>query len=91
MFSNAEVLAKLEELDVELIVCDDTKREPRHSAEIGRCDRTLLPVNLIYPPNYPQEPAILIDALFSPADALKVLGRMEKIQNGTTSSFSTSP
>ena len=83
MFSDSDVLAKLEELNVELIVCDDTKREPRHAIEINRCDRTLLPVNLIYPHNYPQEPAILLDALFSPADALKILGRMEHIQNGT--------
>lgn len=82
MFSDSDVLAKLEELDVQLIVCDDTKREPRHAADIERCDRTLLPVNLIYPPNYPAEPAILIDAVFSPGDALKVLARMEKIQNG---------
>lgn len=84
MFSNSDVLAKLEELNVELIVVDDTKREPRHAADIKRCDRSLLPVNLIYPHNYPQEPAILLDAAFSPSDALKILGRMEKIQNGAT-------
>ena len=83
MFSDKDVLAKLDELDVELIVVDDTKREPRHAAEIKRCDRSILPVNLIYPHNYPQEPAILIDALFSPADAIKILDRMEHIQNGT--------
>ena len=82
MFSDFYVLGKLEELDVELIVCDDTKREPRHAADIKRCDRSLLPVNLIYPHNYPAEPAVLIDAAFSPGDALKILGRMEKIQNG---------
>ena len=83
MFSDSDVLAKLEELDVELIKVDDTKLEPRHAADVKRCDRSLLPVNLIYPHNYPQEPAILIDALFSPGDALKVLARMEHIQNGT--------
>jgi len=84
VFSDSEVLAKLDELDVELIIVDDTKREPRHAAEIKRCDRSILPVNLIYPHNYPREPAILIDALFSPDDALKILARMEHIQNGTT-------
>ena len=83
MFSNQDVLDKLEALDVDLIIVDDTKREARHAADIKRCDRSLLPVNLIYPPNYPQEPAILIDSLISPADAIKVLERMEHIQNGT--------
>jgi len=85
VFSDSDVLAKLDELNVELIVADDTKREPQHAADIKRCDRPLLPVNLVYPPNYPEEPAILIDALFSPGDALKVLTRMEKIQNSIAS------
>ena len=74
-------MAKLEELDVEMVVVDDTLREARIAKDLKRVDRSLLPVNLIYPPNYPEEPAIMIDALFSPADALKVLDRMEKIQN----------
>lgn len=84
MFSDSAVLAKLDELNVELIRADDTKFEPRHAADIKRCDRSVLPVNLIYPHNYPQEPAILLDAAFSPGDALKILARMEHIQNGTT-------
>ena len=64
-----------------MVVVDDTLREARIAKDLKRVDRSLLPVNLIYPPNYPEEPAIMIDALFSPADALKVLDRMEKIQN----------
>lgn len=84
MFSNSDVLAKLAELDVELVVVDDTLREERIAKDLKRVDRSIIPVNLIYPPNYPIEPAILIDAVFSPQDALDVLARMEKIQNGVT-------
>ena len=83
MFSDADVIAKLVELDVEMVVADDTKREPRHAEDIKRCDRSALPVNLIYPSNYPAEPAILLDAAFSPGDALKILARMGHIKNGT--------
>lgn len=61
---------------------DDTLREERIAADLKRVDRTIIPVNLIYPPNYPQEPAILLESLFGPSDALKVLARMEQIQNG---------
>lgn len=82
MFSNSDVLAKLEELDVELVVVDDTLREERIAKDLKRIDRTIIPVNLVYPPNYPEEPAILIDAVFSPQQALDVLARMEEIQSG---------
>jgi hypothetical protein len=76
------VLAKLEELGVELIVVDDTLREQRIARDLLRVDRSIIPVNLIYPPNYPEEPCILLEGLFGPAEALEVLARMELIQNG---------
>jgi len=76
------VLAKLEELDVELVVVDDTLREERIATDLSRADRSIIPVNLIYPPNYPQEPAILLEGFVGPANALKVLARMEEIQTG---------
>ena len=81
VFSNDEVLKKLEELDVELVVVDDTLREERIATDLKRANRSILPVNLIYPPNYPEEPAILIDALFGPNEALKILARMEEVVN----------
>ena len=77
------MLEKLKELDVEMIVVDDTLREQRIARDLLRVDRSIIPVNLIYPPNYPEEPAILLEELISPGDALKVLARMEKIQNGS--------
>lgn len=78
------MLEKLKELDVEMIVVDDTLREQRIARDLLRVDRSIIPVNLIYPPNYPEEPAILLEELISPGDALKVLARMEKIQNGSS-------
>jgi hypothetical protein len=34
---------------------------------------------VIYPPNYPEEPAIMIDTLFGPKEALKMLDRIQNI------------
>ncbi len=73
-------MKKLKELDVELIVVDDTLQEERIARDLSRADRSLIPVNLVYPPNYPEEPAILLEAIISPADALAVLERMQEIQ-----------
>jgi hypothetical protein len=70
---------------VELVVVDDTLREERIATDLLRVDRSIIPVNLIYPPNYPQEPAILLEGFIGPNDALEVLARMELIQNGPPS------
>ncbi len=59
-----------------------TAHDQRISKDLDRSDRKQIPVNLIYPPNYPEEPAVLLEGLFFVGDALKVLDRMEKIQNG---------
>ncbi len=76
------MLEKLKELNVELVVVDDTLREERIARDLKRVDRSIIPVNLVYPANYPEEPAILLEALISPSDALDVLARMEEIQKG---------
>jgi hypothetical protein len=34
---------------------------------------------VIYPPNYPDEPAIMIDTLFGPTEALKILDRIQEV------------
>ena len=41
--------------------------------EIERTDRDNLPVNLIYPPNYPEEPAIMLNELVVPDDVQRRL------------------
>ena len=68
-----------------MVVVDDTLREERIATDLLRVDRSIIPVNLIYPPNYPEEPAILLEGLIGPDDALKVLARMERIQTGSQS------
>ncbi len=65
-----------------MIAVDDTRREERIARDLKRADRSLIPVNLIYPHNYPEEPAILLEELISPTQALEVLARMEEIQTG---------
>jgi thiol:disulfide interchange protein len=65
---------------VKLIVADMTKTDERISKDLARSDRRQIPVNLIYPPNYPEEPAILLEGLVFASDALKVLERIEETQ-----------
>jgi hypothetical protein len=79
------VLDKLKELNVEFVVVDNTLKEERINKDVARTDRAQIPINLIYPPNYPDEPAILLDELITPAQVLEALQRMEKIVNGTAS------
>lgn len=71
---------RLRELNVELIQVDFTARDRVTAREVERTERDNLPVNLIYPPNYPEEPAIMLSELVAPADVQRVLDRMEKIQ-----------
>ena len=76
------MLDKLKELNVEFVVVDNTLKEERINKDVARTDRAQIPINLIYPPNYPEEPAILLDELITPAQMLKALQRMDKIVNG---------
>ena len=62
-----------------MVVVDNTDFEERIAKDLSRVDRVQIPVNLIYPPNYPEEPAVLLEELISPDDALKALARMEEI------------
>ncbi len=79
-------MAKLKELNVEFVVVDDTLREERIAKDLLRVGRSNIPVNLIYPPNYPEEPAVMLEANISPADALVALERMEQVLNLTSDS-----
>ena len=83
----------MKQLEVEFVVVDDTSREERIATDLKRVDRAQLPVNLIYPPNYPEEPAILLEEIIGPSDALTALERMEKILDyiGETKDTKPSP
>ena len=71
-----------------MVVVDNTFNEERIARDLDRAGRNVIPVNLIYPPNYPEEPAVLLDELISPDDALKALARMEQIIYGPKSTDS---
>lgn len=73
-------MEKLKELNVEFVVVNDTLREERIARDLSRADRSNIPVNIIYPPSYPSMPAILLDGLIGPSQALQVLERMEQFR-----------
>ena len=68
---------------MKLIVADMTTTDERINKDLARSDRRQIPVNLVYPPNYPEEPAILLEGLVFANDALEVLERIEDSQNQT--------
>lgn len=72
----------MKKMGISFVAVDLTSKEDYLWKELDRTDAKLLPVNLIYPPNYPEEPAIRLEAIVSPADVNKVLDRMEEIVSG---------
>ena len=58
---------------------DFTANRDRERAELKRTGSDALPVNLIYPPNYPAEPAIKLSANLLESEINQVLDRMEEI------------
>ena len=58
---------------------DFTDKNKREALELKRAGADALPVNLIYPPNYPAEPAIKLSPNLLPGEINRVLDRMEKI------------
>ena len=71
----------MKDMNISFVAIDFTKKDKAINEwkELKRTDEKLLPVNLIYPPNYPEEPAIKMESLYSPADLNLVLDRIEKI------------
>ena len=76
MFSSDEVLLRLKELGVEMIKVDMTNNDQVLTRDLSRAERKNIPVNLIYPADYPARPAILLEELFGPAQALQTLDRV---------------
>jgi len=76
VFSDEKVQQRLEELGVELVIVDMTKNDEVLTKDLARADRSVIPVNLVYPADYPNRPAILLEELISPADALDALARV---------------
>jgi len=76
------VLDKLAELNVEPVVVDMTARDQEMVADLARADRKIIPVNIVYPSNYSPEkggvPAILLEGILTPQNALDTLDIIEK-------------
>lgn len=59
-----------------MVVADMTDNDEVIARDLERADRYNIPVNLIYPAD-PDQPAILLEELISPDDALLALERVE--------------
>ena len=66
----------MEELGVELVKVDMTSNAPVYKNELIRTEMKNLPVNLIYPADYPNRPAIMLPEFVSPAVVLEALERV---------------
>jgi thiol:disulfide interchange protein DsbD len=89
VFSSTEVKNRIKELNVELIKVDKTSNPPEIAIDMARSGQVAIPVNIIYPPNYPEEPAVLLNGIVTPGMALKIFDRMEAIQNRLDNSSQT--
>ena len=77
--SNRELVQRMNKMNISFVTVDFTLKDDSNWKELARTDTYSTPVNFIYPPNYPQEPAIKLETLFSPTDVHRVLDRMEAI------------
>ena len=77
--ANDKLVKRLNKMEVSFVKVDFTTKGNSQWKELARTGEKTLPVNLIYPPNYPDEPAIKLEFLFGPADVDLVLDRMEAI------------
>ena len=77
IFSNAAVKKRLSELGVHLVRVDMSRNDEALTRDLKRADRSVIPVNLIYPADYPRRKAILLEELLSPADALEALEKVK--------------
>lgn len=67
----------MNELGVALVAADFTDKDEQIAKDLSRTNRFNIPVNLIYPADYPKRPAILLEEVISPRDVLRALERVE--------------
>ena len=84
VFSDSAVQKKLEELGVALVKVDMTGNEQVYKKDLARAERSNIPVNLVYPADYPARPAILLEELISPAQALEALAKIAPSNDAPT-------
>lgn len=84
-FGDAEVRARLEELDVATLKADWTNRDPAITRALARLDRNSVPVYALYRPGYPQ-PRLLPEIL-TPGIVLGALNELEPSKTPEDTSF----
>lgn len=67
---------RIKELGVRLVKVDMTGNEQLYKTDLARAERNNIPVNLIYPTDYPNRPAILLEEIFGPSQALEALNQI---------------
>lgn len=67
---------RIEELGIRLVKVDMTGNEQLYKTDLARAERNNIPVNLIYPTDYPNKPAILLEEIFGPSQALEALDQI---------------
>ena len=77
--SDRELVDRMNRMKISFVAVDFTAKSDEATNELFRAGGHSIPVNFIYPPNYPEQPAIKLDALTIPTDVHKVLDRMEAI------------
>jgi len=75
VFSDETILNKIEKYGIELVLVDMTSNNETLTNDLDRANRKTIPVNLIYPADYPASPAILLEELITPADAHEALDK----------------
>ena len=66
-----------------MIKVDMTGNEQVLTKDLSRAQRKNIPVNLVYPADYPARPAILLEELFGPKQALQALDRIDSPEEST--------
>ena len=77
--SNVELVDRINDMEISFVKVDFTSQQQDSWKELARTGSRNIPVDLIYPPNYPAEPAIKLEPMLSPKDVHRVLDRMEAI------------
>lgn len=78
MFSDKKVIELLKDNNVVLVKVDMTKDNELYKSDLIRSNRQSIPVNIIYPADYPKSKAILLEELITPDDAIEALEKIIK-------------
>lgn len=64
---------------MELVKADITNDDAKTQAikkDLSRADRFAISTMIMYPAEYPEKPAVLLEGLIGPSDVLKAMDRM---------------